>query len=358
MIFKASKSFSNFTIFLKTLSSKQQCQYFVTRFLIWHFFLYWYASQWEQIFSFCRNDENVYTKNNSPNVLIFIQFMSKFRSSRRRVFRATISFFRCTFLFIEIDSELEIDVDSINWLNENVSNWNIRTNSSSINFSRFFFMKSISFFWFDCSIFCFVVRVAIRSNARLIERKTWIIVVDVFRLNDTIWNSTRDRIEFFFFFVSRRVSFLSKFFFKMLLLIVGMTCFKERLKVNTWVCIEFEFEKTFSYISTWLWFKRRLLTFLVLISIFFLFKMIARRTCLFEVLRTENTNKLSFIMTLNVCYNEKLIHEIAFVWIDRNYFAHQRYEFVTTQFSTSSSEFDITWFLHNSNAFDEIYNLM
>ena len=299
------------------------------------------------MFSSTRKFENVYTEDDSLDVLIFIQFRFKLRSSRRWAFRS----FRRTFLFIEIDSKFEVDVFFVDELDDDVSNWNTRTNSLSFSFSKVFFMKSISFFWFDCSIFCFVVRVAIRSNARLIKREIWIIVVDVFEMNDTTWDSTRDRVEFFFS-ASRRVSFLSKFFFKTLLLIVAMTCFKKRLRINIWICIEFELEKAFSYISTWSWFKRRFLTFFALISIFFLFRMIARRTYLFEILSTENTSKISLIMILSVWYNEKLIHEIAFVWIDRNCFAHQRYEFVTTQFSALSSKLDTTWFLHESNASD------
>ena len=63
------------------------------------------------MFSFCRNDENVYTENDSFDVLIIIQFKFKFRSLRRRVLRRSL--FRRSFLFLEVDSEFEIDVDSI-----------------------------------------------------------------------------------------------------------------------------------------------------------------------------------------------------------------------------------------------------
>ena len=62
------------------------------------------------MFSFCRSDENVYTKNDSLDILIFIQLVFKFRLSRQRIFRTTISFFRRSFLFLETDSEFETDV--------------------------------------------------------------------------------------------------------------------------------------------------------------------------------------------------------------------------------------------------------
>ena len=241
------------------------------------------------MFSSTRKFENVYTENDSFDVLTFIQFRFKLRSSRRQIFRR--SFFRRTFLFIEVDSRLEVDVDSIDWLNENVSNWNTRTNSSSFNFSNVFFIQSTSFFWFDYSVFCFCLivrftRSTIRFEARLTFREE---ITTKSKRRETYKRAlksireSKSKRDLRFVFLKRF------FFFENWLLIAAMIFCKERL-IEIRICSESKLES------------------MLFSSFCDMLKLISRRRWIFKILFaawqlwrsiisfTTNTKKLSSII--------------------------------------------------------------
>ena len=126
------------------------------------FFLYWYASQWKQMFSFCRNDENVYTKNDSSYILLSFNSCSNFVHHVDEFFERRYRFFVAHFCLLKlIQNSKSILIRLIDWAKTYQIETLERIHRRSISqafflFSQFRFFDSIArFFVFVWSLVSF-----------------------------------------------------------------------------------------------------------------------------------------------------------------------------------------------------------